>query len=412
MGGGGPGGQAGGVLLTDPAHHAELAAECERVLRFAAAARDPAGGFGHLDSRGRRDPGRPVELWLTCRMTHVFAIGRLLGLPGADELVRHGVTALTGPLRDAEHGGWYAAVRPADGAEPADGAKQAYGHAFVVLAASSAGDPALLAEALDVVERRFWREDDGLVVDDWDRTWSTLDPYRGVNANMHTVEAFLAAADVTGDPVWRRRALRITERVVHGFAREAGWLLPEHYTADWRPVRDHNREEPAHPFRPYGVTVGHLLEWSRLALELRAALGEAAPDWLLPDAVALFDTAVASWADGFPYTVDFDGTPVVRQRMHWVVAEALGAAARLWQVTGDPSYDGWYARVWAYAQRHLVDREHGSWRHELDPANRPAATVWAGKPDAYHVVQATLIPRLPVAPTLVTALARGVGPGA
>jgi mannose/cellobiose epimerase-like protein (N-acyl-D-glucosamine 2-epimerase family) len=278
-----------------------------------------------------------------------------------------------------------------------------------VLAASSAGDRALLAEALAVVEEHFWRQDDGLVVEAWDRTWSALDPYRGVNANMHMVEAFLAAADVTGDPVWRRRALRITERVVHGFAREAGWMLPEHYTVDWRPVREHNRVDPAHPFRPYGVTVGHLLEWSRLALEVRAALAEAAPDWLLPDAVALFDTAVASWDDGFPYTVDFDGTPVVRQRMHWVVAEALGAAARLWQVTGDPRYDTWYARFWGYAQAHLVDREHGSWRHELDPANRPAATVWPGKPDAYHVVQALLIPRLPVAPTLVTALGGGVG---
>ena len=29
------------------------------------------------------------------------------------------------------------------------------------------------------------------------------------------------------------------------------------------------------------------------------------------------------------YTVDFEGTPVVRERMHWVVCEAIGAAASL-----------------------------------------------------------------------------------
>jgi hypothetical protein len=31
-------------------------------------------------------------------------------------------------------------------------------------------------------------------------------------------------------------------------------------------------------------------------------------------------------------------------------------------------------------------------------------TVWPGKPDLYHAVQATLIPRLPLAPSMATAL--------
>ncbi|HST65376.1 MAG TPA: AGE family epimerase/isomerase [Mycobacteriales bacterium] len=399
-------------LLDDPAHLSALDAECLRVLRFAAASRRPDGGFGWLDERGRIDPDRPVLTWVTARMTHVFALGHLLGQAGHDALVGHGVAALTGLLRDPDHGGWFASVRPQDAA------KQAYGHAFVVLAASSAvvaGDPggaALLADALSIVERRFWREDDGMMVEAWDRDWSTLDPYRGVNANMHTVEAFLAAADVTGDAVWRRRALRITERVVHGFARDAGWMLPEHFDASWSPRPDYNRDHPADQFRPYGVTIGHLFEWSRLALDVRAALGPDAPDWLLPDARALFATGLergwaADGADGFVYTVDPAGRPVVRERMHWVVAEALAAAATLHRTTGDGDYAAAYARSWEFAERFLIDREHGSWHHELDEHNRPAATVWPGKPDAYHVVQAMLIPRLPAAPTLATALAGG-----
>jgi mannose/cellobiose epimerase-like protein (N-acyl-D-glucosamine 2-epimerase family) len=44
----------------------------------------------------------------------------------------------------------------------------------------------------------------------------------------------------------------------------------------------------------------------------------------------------------------------------------------------------------------VIDRKLGSWHHELDRHNRPAATVWKGKPDAYHAVQATLLPRIPV----------------
>jgi mannose/cellobiose epimerase-like protein (N-acyl-D-glucosamine 2-epimerase family) len=344
-------------------------------------------------------------------MTHVFAIGTLLGLPGHDELVAHGVAALRDLLHDHEYGGWYAAVRPTDPG------KKAYEHAFVVLAASGAavvgaGD-ALLADAVDVQQRHFWREDDGMVVEEWDRPWRTLDPYRGANANMHTVEAYLAAADAGAGPVWRERALRITERIVQRVARGAGWLLPEHYDPRWTPLPEFNRDRPADQFRPYGVTIGHLIEWSRLALDVRAALGAAAPDWLLPDAAAMFDRAIElGWAvdgaDGFVYTVDFAGRPVVRQRMHWVVAEALAAAATLHRVTGSDRYAAVYDRTWDYATRYLVDPDGGSWWHELHATNRPAATVWPGKPDAYHIVQALLLPRLPPAPTIVPALARGL----
>jgi sulfoquinovose isomerase len=398
-------------VLGTTEQRAELDAECRRVLRFAEAARHPDGGFAWLDERGRPELDRPVEAYVTARMTHVFAIGHLLGMPGHEQLVGHGATALRDLLRDREYGGWYAAVRPTDPA------KKAYEHAFVVLAASSAAvvgaDRALLAEALDVQERHFWREDDGMVVEEWDRPWRSLDPYRGANANMHTVEAYLAAADAGADPVWRRRALRITERIVHRVARDAGWLLPEHYDPGWAPITDFNRDRPADQFRPYGVTIGHLVEWSRLALDVRAALGADAPDWLLPDAATMFARAVElGWAvdgaDGFVYTVDFAGRPVVRQRMHWVVAEALAAAATLHQVTGADRYAAVYDRTWDYATRYLVDRDGGSWWHELDPGNHPAATVWPGKPDAYHVVQALLLPRLPVAPTIVPALARGL----
>ena len=57
---------------------------------------------------------------------------------------------------------------------------------------------------------------------------------------------------------------------------------------------------------------------------------------------------------------------------------------------------------------HLIAEEHGSWAHELSPDNTPSATVWAGKPDIYHALQATLIPRLPLTPSLAPALAQGL----
>jgi len=406
-----------------PEEAVRLRAHAEELVRFARGARHPGGGFGWLDHHGRLTPGRPVETWITCRMTHCFALAHLRGDTTATELVDHGVRTLTGLLRDSDHGGWHSAVDPATGHVVAPG-KEGYAHAFVVLAAASAraaGHPSgdgLLADALDVVERRFWREGDGMVVDVCSPDWAEVDPYRGVNANMHTVEAFLAAHDATGDRVWLDRALRILERVVHGFAREHGWRLPEHFDEHWRVVLDYNVDDPTHRFRPYGVTIGHLFEWSRLALHARTALvaaGDRAPDWLLEDARALCTAAVdRGWAvdgaEGFVYTTDFRDRPVVRERMHWVAAEAIAAAWTLWRETGDREHLDRFRTWWEYADAYLLDRVHGSWHHELDPGNRPSATVWPGKPDVYHAYQTTVLPLLPPAASFVgAAVAEGAG---
>lgn len=397
----------------DPAHRRRLDAETDRLLDFGRAARSPAGGFAWLDTGGRPDPAQPRPLWLTGRMTHVYALGHLLGRPGCGKLADHGLAALRTVFRDARHGGWVKEIGP-DGT--VDGTKAPYEHAFVVLAAASAtvagrpGAAELLEDALAVLDRHFWDDDAGLLAGPRDAAFATPEPYRGANENMHGVEAMLAAYDATGEKEWADRALRSTGRILAGFAAAQGWRIPEHYDERWRPVLDYNADRPADPFRPFGATVGHSLEWARLAVQLRATLGPAAPGWLLPAARALFDTAVADgWAvdgaEGFVYTVDWSGRPVVRQRMHWVAAEAIGAAAALAAATGEPAYEQWYRRWWDHVDAVFRDPAGGSWWHELDPDGRPADTVWAGKPDVYHALQATLLPRLPAAPGLARALA-------
>lgn len=407
--------------IESPEHRAQLADEAERLFAFGARSALPSGGFGYLDEQGVVDPERPVELWITCRMTHVFALAALQGRSGAAELVDHGLAALAGIFADAEHGGWFPALDPATG-EPRSTVKDAYPHAFVILAASSAtaagrpGAAALLEQALSTSTKHFWDEDAGMVVESWDREFHELEEYRGVNANMHTVEAYLAAWGVTRERTWLDRALRIVERVVHGYARQNAWRLPEHFDPQWQPLLDYNADAPAHPFRPYGATIGHWFEWARLTLHARAellTLGEPAPAWMLEDARDLFDSGVREgWAvdgaPGFVYTVGWDGVPVVRERMHWVLCEALGAAAALFQVTGDERLDAAYRAWWAYAEQFYLDRDGGSWWHELSPSNEVSRTVWGGKADVYHAVQVTFVPRLPLAPAFAPALAAGL----
>ncbi|MGO1384000.1 MAG: AGE family epimerase/isomerase [Arachnia sp.] len=395
------------------------AAQRADLLRFANRSR-VEGGFGYLTDAGDVDPDQPMELYQVARMTHGLSLGvlaaetpSLMGPTLAEmaALAEHGIEALsTGPLLDIA-GGWFASVGPG---EAVDGSKKAYAHSFVVLAATSAvaakvpGAAHLLEEALKVVEERFWDEDAQMMVDEWDQDFRTLSNYRGANANMHSVEAFLAAGDVTGDRKWHVRAGRITERIM-GWARDREWRIPEHANAEYTPQPELHRDQPAHPFQPFGATVGHGMEWARLLIALDESLGADAPQGLADAAIALYGRAVADgWAvdgaDGFVYTTDWDGTPVVRARMHWVVAEAICTATILHRVTGEGRYADDLKRWWNYADQYLVDHQRGSWYHELDPANRPAAETWSGKPDVYHAYQASLIADLPTTPSFASAL--------
>ena len=83
------------------------------------------------------------------------------GAPRRVRPVEHGINALNGPLRDKQHGGWYACVND-EGV--IDASKQGYQHFFVLLGAASAvttGHPQarkLLDDAIEVIERYFWSE--------------------------------------------------------------------------------------------------------------------------------------------------------------------------------------------------------------------------------------------------------------
>jgi len=404
------------IIWTErPDHRHWLLTETRRLLDFGRGAVPTDRGAGWLDDDGSVEPAQPVFTWITARMAHVFALGHLLGVPGSRTVAIRAIAALRTSLHDEEYGGWYASLAP-DGTP--DTTKSAYAHAFVVLAASTAtvagvdGAPTLLEDALAVLDARFWEPAAGLHADEWDRTWRTLDPYRGVNANMHAVEALLAAGDATGEVHWHERAARIADQVVD-WARANDWRIPEHFDADWVPQPELNSDRPGDPFKPYGATVGHGLEWARLLLQIDASLPGRAGETLVPAARALYDGAVRDgWsvdgAPGFVYTTDWAGAPVVRTRMHWVVAEAIGAAAALLQATGDPRYALDYSRWWDYAADYLIDHERGSWHHELDAANLPSRAVWPGKPDLYHAFQATLLPLLPLAPGLAVAVRDGL----
>jgi len=380
--------------------HDRLMAEARALWDFHAAAVDPTGGFRPLDLSGKpsgvapRGQGAERALHDVCRMVHSYALAVPAGYPDARRIVDHGMEWLLGPQFDARNGGFFWSV---DDAGPLDSRKQAYGHAFVLLAAASAArighpDATRLRDlGLEAIRRHFWDEEYGAVSDTFDADWSNGLDYRGQNANMHLTEALLAAHAAWGDPAHLKAANRIADRILNQNARAAGWVVPEHYTNDWQVDPGFDGDAM---FRPSGTTPGHALEWSRLVLDLWTRRGRV-DDWMPEAAEGLFREAIRTgWLPngGFAYTLDEDRKVSRDWRLWWPCAEGIAAAWVLDSLRPDPFYREWYGRCWGFADAFFIDHAHGGWFHQIDAGGQPATGIFPGKPDIYHALQACLIP--------------------
>ncbi|MXX89912.1 MAG: AGE family epimerase/isomerase [Boseongicola sp. SB0677_bin_26] len=360
--------------------------EATRLFDFCQAGSiDPRGGRFELDDRGEPLPtGWPPapeptrNHFTTTRLICCFAVGHLMGRPGAARIVDHGVEFMLNGHRDQEHGGCHWATGH-NGST--NGARVAHGHAFALLAAASAkavGHP----------------------------DWTPVESYRGQNSNMHLTEALMAAHEVTGDGEYLRKAERIAALLIEKITANNNRRLPEHFRSDWSIDFDYDRDV----FRPFGSTIGHWLEWFRLLLQLWVTC-HSRHDWMKDAAQTMFRQATEEgWADnggGFHFTVGWDGSPMDRDRHWWPCTEGIGAACWLGEHVGRDFHELWYRRVWDWCETHLMDRELGSWHHQLNDDLVTVTDPWFGKPDLYHSLQATLIPLLPATGSIIHGLKTG-----
>ncbi|MBK4215233.1 AGE family epimerase/isomerase [Paracoccus caeni] len=384
-------------------HRDWLIEDAGQQFAFYRGSLNPDGGFDYLDDDGRPLPDQVHELHATGRMVHSFALGHAAGLVGDTVMIDHGLDALWNRHRDAEHGG-YVWSFGADG-QVADGSKLAYGHAFVLLAAAGAkvlGHPdadRLLDDITEVIDRRYWDAPTGRMREEYARDWSEISDYRGMNANMHSTEAFLAAFEATGERLFLDRALGLIRFFVGEMGAANGWRLPEHFDLNWQPDPDY---EGNPMFRPAGTTPGHAFEWARLAVQAWDLDGRRDGD-LLDWAKSLYHQARADgWKpdDGgsVVYTVDQQGRVLRDNRYWWPVTEAIGTAAVLIKTGEDLAGD--YKGYWDSACAHFVDEDRGGWY----PDQHRDGVQFSGKPDIYHSIQAVLFPLVPEISGLTRAL--------
>ena len=385
---------ASGFWIDHPDHQAWLKSQAESQFAFFAASKQDRAGFHQLDYNGKPMDSGLQELHSTTRLVHAYALGMSHAHIGAGDIVDQGMAYLASHHRDPVHGGFAWAM---EGDTIIDGRKLAYGHVFVLLAAASAknvGHPdadALLSQISDILDQHFWEETAGLYCDEWNRDWTPFSTYRGMNANMHGIEAMLAAFEATGDSKFLDRAGRVLTFFTGKVAPAENWRIPEHYTQDWQIDRDYAGN---HMFRPAGTTPGHSFELGRLLLQhwdlsgrpqtdapqvARKLIEQALQDAWLPDG-------------GFAYTLNFDGSVADASRFWWPVTEAIGAGAALVLLDRRQEDEIWYRKLWTFAHDHFIDHKCGGWFPAIDAAGAPTQSIFAGKPDIYHSVQACLLP--------------------
>lgn len=370
---------------------------------------NPKGGFFDLDPTGKPlNAANPVRgIHSTARMVHCFAIGSLLGRPGSDLIVDHGMKFLWERHRDTNAGGYFWTV---DDNGPRDGRKQGYGHAFVLLASSSAklvGHPLadkMLADVTEVLETRFWEEQHGAIAEEFNADWSVIAPYHGQNSNMHLTEALMAAFEATGERSYLDKAERIADLIIRRKAGENGFRVAEHFDGNWQVDKGYLGDQM---FRPPGTTPGHWLEWSRLVLQLWA-LGGKKHAWMPDAAEALFKQSIVLGWDkdkgGFFYNLDWNDKPDMRDKLWWPASEGIGAAAFLCEHRPSAFHEEWYRHIWDVIASSFIDETNGGWHEQLTEDLKPSYTLFGGKGDIYHALQACLIPLYPATGSLTKGL--------
>ena len=377
---------------------ATLHAHMQRMAGFyAQRATDPTGGFFQFfDADGERANAEERHLVGSARLTvNAARCATLWGRAEDLERTAHGLAFLAQSHRMGHNGAY--AWRVHQG-RVADDTQHAYGHAFVLLAhaeAARAGVPGALQACRRSVEeqsRHYWEPQHGLLADRWDADFRTCAPYRGQNSNMHACEALLAAWHASGDVQCLQRATTIAERVTGELAAQGGGAVWEHYDRDWRIDWNHHRDRPGDRYQPWGFQPGHQAEWARLLL----LLNRVQPDARWPQrAHALFEWAMAQGWDpvegGLVYSVTPDGQVCNGDKVAWVQAEALAAAALLAEHTGQQRHADTAANLWQHICVHFVHPQHGIWRRWLDHQHRrPADAPAADNPSDYHSLAACI----------------------
>ena len=348
----------------------------DNILAYWLMLRDPRGGFyGEVDGLGRIDADAPRGEILYARIVWAFSAAyRALGRPEYREAADEAARWFLGHFVDSINGGVYWSVT-FDG-RPLEDKKQLYAQAFAIYGLSeyhlATGDRDALDTAVSLfrsIETRFRDNENGGYDEALARDFSPLadmslsahdiNAGKTMNSHLHLVEAYAALYRVWPASELKKAVQDLLD-IVCGRIMGPDGHLRLYFDRRWNVL-------------PGGISYGHDIETSWLALECARLLGDPAVEAKVKPAARKMG---AAGNEGFQedgsllYERHPDGR-VDDSSQWWVQAEAVVGNLWLWKEHGDPDGLSRASRTWDYIRTHLIDYARGEWFWGLLPDGSP-----------------------------------------
>ncbi|MBQ6199131.1 MAG: AGE family epimerase/isomerase [Bacteroidales bacterium] len=349
--------------------------ELTSILNYWLTLKDPQGGFyGEVLSDGTVLKDAPRGVILNARIIWSFAAAyAALGKPEYLEAAEHAKDWFLEHFCDHEYGGVYWSVSSCG--EPLDSKKQLYSQGFAIYGLSElykvTKDNNVLKAATDlfhVVEKHFADHENGGYTEALARDFSPLEDMslsahdinadKTMNSHLHILEAYANLYTVWPDKELKKAVESLLDIVGTKVMAPDGHLQL-YFRRDWSVM-------------PGGVSYGHDIETSWLALECAMALGDpAVAERVRPWAVKMAHAGNEGLLpDGsMRYEKLLDGT-YDDSRQWWVQAETVVGNLWLWKYHKEAAGLDRAIACWEYIQKHLV-RPDGEWHWAILPDGAP-----------------------------------------
>ena len=356
------------------------------ILPYWLKLKDPRGGFyGEVSADGTVQYDAPRGVILNARLIWSFSAA-YAALHRTEYLVAavHARDWFLEHFCDHRYGGVYWSVTPEG--ERLDAKKQLYAQGFAIYGLSQlykvSRDDEALKQAVNlyrVVEAHFADPVNGGYIEALARDFSPLEDMslsahdinadKTMNSHLHVLEAYANLYQVWPDEGLKERVEALLDIIGTKVMAPSGHLQL-YFRRDWSVL-------------PGGVSYGHDIETSWLALECAFALrdadvvtrvrpwalrmGEAGNQGLLPDGSLRYEQLT----DG-----SFDDS-----RQWWVQAETVVGNLWLWKYHADAAGLERALGAWTYIREHLVDPVAGEWWWAVLPdgsldKSQPKAGFW------------------------------------